>query len=123
MGALKSVMEFLSSRWIVGFGYAGSEWLGAKFGTSLPPNFGRHNALVELLWYTGPLGVILFLVTLYRAHVAAYRESTGAQHIMAAYLIAMFTSGLASGGGFLNYYYLFFLGSLLKGVTQTEGAA
>ena len=114
IGALKSVAELLSSGWIFGVGYAASEWIGAKFGTSLPPNFGRHNALIELLWYTGPLGVTLFLVTLYRAHAAAYREPAGVQQIMAAYLMAMFTSGLASGGGFLNYYYFFFLGSLLK---------
>ncbi len=122
--ALETIVKLISEGNIFGIGFAASEWISHKFKSdvTLPPNFGRHNALVELMYYCGAVGVIIFLSILYKAHKNAYsRWRSSIETFIAAYLIALFILGFASGSNFLNYYYFFFLGYLLRQSQELPG--
>ncbi len=119
--ALDIFISLLPAHWLSGLGYGISPWLTGKFGTeiALPPNFAAHNAVVEILWYTGLPGVLLFLITFYKALAVNWQFYThglgtdrGVRMILPALLIAMFVSGLGNGGVFLGYYFFFFTGIL-----------
>ncbi|MCL5263725.1 MAG: hypothetical protein M1343_00745 [Chloroflexi bacterium] len=120
-GVFDAFVSALQARWLIGLGYAASPWLTGKFGggADLPANFGSHNAVVELLLYVGVPGLLLFTMLLYRVFAQAAETYASAQPafraaliVVAAYLFAMFVTGLSNGGVFLSYYFFLFAGIL-----------
>lgn len=121
MGSLTAFWQSLPRFLLSGYGMAASPWITSKFGgfASLPSNFGEHNALVEYLWYLGLPGLVLFFAVLYismRSVWRAYRNGHVSAHFMAlaaAYLLALYVTGLGNGGVFLNMYFFLMLGTFL----------
>jgi len=111
----------LPQLWLRGYGYAADSWITSKFGgfTSLPVNFSEHNVVVELLWYFGLPGLILFSAVVFVAlsHVWRYSPNDGLARatlgLLAAYVLGMYFTGLANGAVFLNFYFFFMLGNML----------
>ena len=120
--ALAMFLDVLPERLVTGLGYGISPWVTGKFGSmlELPPDFAEHNAFVEQLWYVGLPGLLLFVVLLYEAFARlARRYAEGNQlerqvlAILAAGLLALFTTGLGNGSVFLSYPFFFLLGVIV----------
>jgi len=121
MGSMSAFWESLPRFLFSGYGLAASPWMTSKFGgfQGLPLNFGEHNVLVEYLWYVGLPGLVLFFVIIYfslQSVWKAYRSGNVSADFMAlcaAYLLAMYVTGLGNGGVFLNMYFFFITGYML----------
>mgnify|MGYP000623614553 CR=1 FL=1 len=120
--ALEALLSNLPGLWLFGYGYAASDWITSKFGreVALPPNFAAHNGFVELLWYTGLPGLVVFLIFIYilfRSVQSAWPVADGPTRRMLgaslAYIVAVLVSGLGNGGAFWGYYLFFAAGSIL----------
>lgn len=127
--ALNIFVSELPARWLNGFGYAASEWLASKFSseTMLPANFASHNALVELLWFLGVPGVVLFFALIYhlfkfnrKRWYAGTDQERIIRALLLAYVFAVFTSGLGNGSAFWGYYLFFFLGISLSRLSNKQ---
>jgi hypothetical protein len=128
MGSLAAFWQALPRFLLSGYGLAASSWITSKFGgfSSLPPNFGEHNVIVEYLWYLGLPGFILFFAVFYVSMRSVWRAyhngdvSTNWMALAAAYLLALFVTGLGNGGAFLNMYFFFVTGILLGSGRQRK---
>jgi hypothetical protein len=118
--ALTVVPGVLRNNLILGIGFAASQWITTKFGgfASLPVNFTAHNAIVELLWFVGLPGVILFFMLLYAAQSAGWRSWRRGRlpldhlALVTAFVVAMYLTGLSTAGVFLSFPFYFYLGYL-----------
>lgn len=130
-GAIEAFLNTLPDRWISGIGYAASPWITNKFGgfATLPENFSSHNVMVELLWYVGLPGLVLFVAVVWRVVNHAYRGyradviSHKSLSLLFGYLLAMYLTGLGNGGVFLSFYYFFFLGATMGIGTRRDDRA
>jgi hypothetical protein len=119
-GASGVAVAVVRGHWLSGVGFAASQWITTKFGgfPSLQGNFAAHNAIVELLWYVGLLGVVLFYALLYAAQSSAWKSwkqgHLPMNHLalMTAFVLAMYLTGLSTAGVFLSFPFFFYLGLL-----------
>jgi len=116
-GSINAFVESLPRFLFHGYGLAASSWITSKFGgfADLPLNFGKHNVVIEYLWYVGMPGLILFFAIPFFALQSVWQACSrdGKVHsdfpaLAAAYVIAMYLTGLGNGGAFLapNFFYL-----------------
>jgi hypothetical protein len=122
--ALLHFEKLVSGRLFSGSGYAASTWVSGKFDEDEDlrndiVSLTSHNAVLELLWYVGVPGLILFTMVFYEVSrcgfVAVTRASRGKRKslvVLCAYVVGMFVSGLGNGGVFLGFYFFFFCGTL-----------
>jgi hypothetical protein len=122
--ALKNFEELVPKRLLLGSGYAASSWIGGKFGEDqdLQKNLAAatsHNVILELLWYVGLPGFLLFIMLLYEvarcASLALSRAASAEKKrlaVLVGYVVGMFVSGLGNGGVFLGFYFFFFAGAI-----------
>ncbi len=129
-GTLADRIEAVSSFWnnlpqflISGYGLAASEWITTKFGgfNDLPINFGKHNVLVEYLWYVGVFGLALIFLTIYNALKKANKVlSNNLKAVTVAYLLAMFLIGQGNGSAFMNLTFFYFIGWISSNNPQVQ---
>ena len=120
LGAVEAFATQLPDHWFGGFGYAASPWISQKFGgfESLTINLSLHNALLEFLLYFGIPGLLLFFLVLWTAISRGHQAmkirlmSRPILAVFAAYITAMYLTGLSNGGVFLSFPFFFFLGAL-----------
>jgi hypothetical protein len=121
MGSVGTFLSILPERALHGLGYASNSWIGGKFGSAvdLRSMVNNHNVFVELMWYVGLPGLLLFLYILYEISKLIaqslkedYRTNHNSGSVISAYLIGMLVTGLGNGGVFLSYYFFFFSGAL-----------
>ncbi len=122
--ALKNFEELAPERLLLGSGYAASPWVGGKFGEDqdLQKNLAAltsHNVILELLWYVGLPGFLLFIMLLYEVARCAFMGLSHAASaekkklaVLVGYVVGMFVSGLGNGGVFLGFYFFFFAGAV-----------
>lgn len=120
--ALQHLGEIAPQRLLFGSGYAASSWVGGKFGEDddrLKESLAlmSHNVILELFWYVGLPGVVLFMLLFCEVSRCAFvaisragpcRRKTLA--VMVGYIVGMFVSGLGNGGVFLGFYFFYFCG-------------
>jgi hypothetical protein len=119
-GASGVAVAVVRGHWLSGLGFAASQWITTKFGgfPLLQGNFAAHNAIVELLWYVGLLGVVLFYALLYAAQSGAWKSWKQGRlpinhlALMTAFVVAMYLTGLSTAGVFLSFPFFFYLGLL-----------
>ena len=131
-GSINAFVESLPRFLFHGYGLAASSWITSKFGgfADLPLNFGKHNVVIEYLWYVGAPGLILLFAIPFFALQSVWKacSESGKVHsdlpaLAAAYVIAMYLTGLGNGGAFLapNFFYL--MGILFSAKYHSRSAA
>jgi hypothetical protein len=131
LGALDALVRILPERWFLGVGYGASSWITGKFGGALVArDFTIHNFAVELVWFVGLPGLLLFcllLCCIFSAAQKTYYESPSSSHrtiaVICGYLLGMVLTGFGNGGVFFGYYFFFFAGVLVGSSLETEGRA
>jgi hypothetical protein len=121
MGAAEALVSLLPDHILYGLGYASSPLIAGKFGTGVDivSMVSRHNAILEIVSYTGIPGLILFFVLIYRIFSAAASNYRTASHPLrslmppiAGYLMGMLVSGFGNGTVFHNFFFFFFAGTV-----------
>jgi len=123
--SLQNFAELVPERLLQGSGYAASSWVGGKFDEDQDRQKNlaastSHNVILELLWYVGLPGLLLFVLLLYEisrcAFVTVARAAPARSKtllVLAGYVVGMFVSGLGNGGVFLGFYFFFFAGTIV----------
>jgi len=123
LSSFTQLYDAFTNNILYGLGYGAHPLFALKFsGASyLEDNIGAHNFIMELMWFTGVSGLVMFFVILNYVFNAGYRKSQQINSskeesltiaIVSAFLFGMLLSGLGNGGVFLNFYFFFFLGYL-----------
>ncbi len=118
VGAVSAFWQDLPNLWLLGKGLAASDWITSKFGgfSDLPLNYGRHNFIVQYLWWGGVIGLLLMMVLLAKAFQKAEFEYLKGRlplsvlGIFAAYLVSMVLLGQGNGSSFLNFVFFYAIG-------------